>query len=157
MQLSCLIIMTGTTINSILTAISIFCAIGSIISANRARKIKEAVYQKLDTIDFIPFVEKFDVDYKKLSSKIISKNISGDIEEVKGIVNTANTMIISINKYLPLLDKGTQEIINGYKSDIQSEIKKMNNSQVPNLSLILSLLDSIDVALHKKADEMKKD
>lgn len=149
--------MTETTINSILTSISILCSIVSFIIVIRARKIKEAVYKRLDTIDLIPFVEKFGVEYKKLSSRIISKNVNSDTEEVKSIVNSINKMIISLNKYLPMLDKETLNKVNSNKARILSEISRTNYNVVPDLSLILSLLDTIDVALRKHADDMKKE
>ena len=111
-QQSCLNIMTETTINSILTSISIICTIVSGIAANRTKKIKEAVHKKLDTIDLIAFAEQFNRDYKKISNKVISKNIGGNTEEGKVIVKNASNMLISLNKILPLLDYHTQEKVN---------------------------------------------
>ncbi len=156
-QQSCLNIMTETTINSILTSISIICTIVSGIAAYRTKKIKEAVHKKLDTIDLIAFAEQFNRDYKKISNKVISKNIGGNTEEGKVIVKNASNMLISLNKILPLLDYHTQEKVNCSKIKIQSEVSKINNSPVPDLFIIISELDSLDAILQKEADKMKKE
>lgn len=65
MQQSCLNIMTETTINSILTFISIICAIRSYFYATRTLKVKDAVFKKLDIVDLMPEQCMFDLELSR--------------------------------------------------------------------------------------------
>lgn len=156
MQPSCLSIMTETTINTIVTVISIGSTLASGWFAYRAKKIKEAVFKKLDTIDLIPFVDAFDKDYRKLTNKVRSKNLQGDSEEGKKCVAAANDLVLSLNKITPLLDDQAQISIGSWKSKAIEQIEKLNRNAVPDINTILASLDSIDGTLLACADKMKK-
>lgn len=81
MQLSCLNTMSETTVNSILTFISIVCTLCSGYFGWRTKEIKKAIHKKLDTIDLIPFVESFEKTYLRLADTVRSRVIVGDSEE----------------------------------------------------------------------------
>lgn len=148
--------MSGTTINSVLTIISILCTIFSGIYAKRAKKIKESVYNKLDTIDLLQLVEKFGKDYKNLSSKVRSKSIQGDSEEGKKLVALADSILLPINKILPMVDKETHDSIVYRKKNALEQIQKLNTNGTPDINTILAALDEIDQKLRMCADKMKK-
>lgn len=150
-------IMKETTINSLLTFVSIVCTIASFYAAYRAKKIKNDVHRKLDTIDLTNFVEKFHNDYKRLSSKIISKNICGASDEGKTIANNADSMMILLNSFLPILDNETQVKIKESKSKVQQEVCKLNTHIAPDLFVVKSEIDSIDATLQRYVDKLKKE
>lgn len=157
MQLSCLNTMSETTVNSILTFISIVCTLGSGYFAWRTKEIKKAIHKKLDTIDLIPFVESFEKTYLRLADTVRSRVIVGDSEEGKQSAAKANTLLLSLNKVIPLLDKDSANTVQINRASAIEQIERLNRNQTPDLNCILSNLDRIDQTLRNCADKMKKE
>lgn len=149
--------MSGTTVNSILTIISIGCTLGSGFFAWRAKVIKKAIHKKWDTINLIPFVESFEKTYLRLADNVRSRVIIGDSEECKQSAAKANSLLLSLNKIMPLLDKESAKNIQIHKASAIEQIERLNRNQVPDLNNILSNLDRIDQILRSCADTMKKE
>lgn len=119
--------------------------------------IKKAIHKKLDTIDLIPFVESFEKTYLRLADTVRSRVIVGDSEEGKQSAAKANSLLLSLNKIVPLLDKESARNVQTHKESAIEQIERLNRNQVPDLNNILSNLDRIDQILRSCADKMKKE
>jgi len=149
--------MSATTVNSILTVISILCTIASAIFAHRAKEIKRDVFKKLDTIDLIPMVNKFGSGYARLSKIIKSKNVNPASEEGSRFLSQATDLYVSLNTIIPKLDKETQTAVNVKRSIVSYQLDLSRYGKASfDLNAILAAFDSIDLLLRGCADRMKK-
>lgn len=86
-----------------------------------------------------------------------SRVIVGDSEEGKQSAAKANTLLLSLNKVIPLLDKDSANTIQINRASAIAQIERLNRNQTPDLNCILFNLDRIDQTLSNCADKMKKE
>lgn len=148
----------ATGINTIVTIVSIVCAVLSGIFTIRTSKIKRQVYTKIDAFDLISFYREFHSIYLEISNKIRTPDSNKGGRYNKQI-EKLNTILRDFNRYESKLPEEHRKAI---KTNIDTVLENTGKlwdatAKEDDIKRCKSRLDEIDRKLIEITDKMIKE